>query len=306
VTRVVVVGYASLDHAMQLGTFHGPDATSIVTGRLSEEWPRPGGIAHHVRALHASGARADVQPVSWVGPDAGGAGWVRALTDAGAGSAGVRACGTRTPSSYLMYTGDGGAVCVFDPADCHHGDGALTAAQRDVVRTADWCVLAVAPQRATRDVLALLPAHARVVWAVKHDAAAYPPDLVAELLGRADVVSLSAGERGFLDLPGVPVHDRVRPGALVVETRGAAGVHARLGTAELVVAVRPVDAVDTTGAGDTFVATLVAGLLDAPAPLTPAAAGPALAAAAAAATDLIASRGDRRPTPAARPAPIKE
>jgi len=304
VTRVVVVGYASLDHAMQLGTFHGPDATSIVTGRLSEEWPRPGGIAHHVRALHASGAPADVQPVSWVGPDAGGAGWTRALTEAGAGTTGVRVDGTRTPSSYLMYTGDGGAVCVFDPADCHAG--ALTAAQRDVVATADWCVLAVAPQRATRDVLALLPPAARVVWAVKHDAEAYPPDLVDELLRRADVVSLSAGERAFLDLPGRPVHARVRPGALVVETRGAAGVHARLGDAVHDVAVRPVAAVDTTGAGDTFVATLVAGLLDAPAPLTLAAAGPALAAAARAATDLIASRGDRRTTPATRPAPTEE
>ncbi|MEN1975994.1 carbohydrate kinase family protein [Cellulomonas olei] len=304
-TGVAVLGYASLDHAMQLAAFHGPDATSVVTGRLSDEWPRPGGIAHHVRALRAAGAD-EVLPVSWVGPDAGGDAWTAALVAAGAATAGVRVCGTRTPSSYLMYAGDGGAVCVFDPADCHGDAGALTPAQQDAVRSAGWCLLAVAPQQATRDALALLPDGARLVWAVKHDAQAYPPDLVEALLARADVVSLSAGERPFLDRPGRTLEERVRPGTLVVETRGAAGVHARLGGEADDVPVTPVTAVDTTGAGDTFVGTLVAGLLALPARLSLATARPALVAAAAAATDLIASRGARRTTPGPRTAPTEE
>lgn len=83
-------------------------------------------------------------------------------------------------------------------------------------------------------------------------------------------------------------------------------MHARLGGEADDVPVTPVTAVDTTGAGDTFVGTLVAGLLTLPAPLTLATARPALVAAAAAATDLIASRGARRTTPGPRTAPTEE
>jgi ribokinase len=323
VTRVVVVGYASLDHALQLGEFHGPDATSLVTGRLSAEWPRAGGVAHHVRALRAARPDVTVRAVSWVGPDDGGAGWRRAVRATGADDAGVHVTGTRTPSAYLMYVADGGTVCVFDPADCHPQGGGLTAEQRAVVAGADWCLLAVAPQRATHEVLDALPATARLVWAVKHDDDAYPPDLVELLLARAEVVSLSAGERAFLspsgtgtagpdpDGPAGPADltglaERAGAGTLLVETRGAAGVHARLGTGTREVAVTPVHAVDTTGAGDTFVAALTAGLLDLPRPLTLTLAEPALADAARAAGDLIASRGAGQHAPAPHHAPTKE
>ncbi len=292
-TRIVVVGYASLDHALEVDTLPGPDSTTLVSRRLSAEWPRSGGVAHHVRALRAADPDLEIDVVSWVGPDADGAAWVRAVGAAGAGIRGVAATGTRSPSSYLLY-GPTGTACVYDPADCHSTE-ALDATQLDLVAHADWCLLAVAPRWATEQALDVLRPAAHVAWAVKHDDDAYPPGLTAALLERADVVSLSAGERSFLTTGDAAAERRVRPGTVVTETQGARGVVAHIGEDTVHVPVTRAAATDTTGAGDTFVATLVAHLATVPLPTTADAVRPALERAAAAATDLVASRATDHP-----------
>lgn len=292
-TRVVVVGYASLDHAMEVDALPGPDTTTLVSRRLSPEWPRSGGVAHHLRALRAADPGLEVDVVSWVGPDTGGRAWVDAVRAAGAEARGVVSTGTRSPSSYLLY-GPTGTACVYDPADCHAA-GALDATQLDLVARADWCLLAVAPRWATEQALGALRPGARLAWAVKHDDDAYPPGLVAALLDRADVVSLSAGERTFLAADGAGPERRVRPGAVVAETQGAHGVLGHVGDTTVHVPVRRAVATDPTGAGDTFIATLVAHLAAGPLPTTAHAVRPALERAAAAATDLVASRATDHP-----------
>ncbi len=255
---VAVVGYACLDSSTSVRAFHGIDATSILERPLVSSAPAPGGIAHLTRAVAAGGAHPDA--VSWVGDDHGGRAWTEAVGRTG-GTAGIVTAGTRSPSATLIEVGTGGTICLFDPGDCQ--GTALDAAQSRAIEESGWTLLTVAPRTVTEAVLSALPPAARLVWAVKHDEDAYDGAMVERLLARADVVSFSRGERPYLSRGGTPVERLVRPGALVVETRGADGVGwARAdGTStprQHPIAVDPLDVDDTTGAGDTFVGTLTA------------------------------------------------
>lgn len=259
---IVVAGYASVDYALILAPFRGTDATTIVKKR-AEVWPRVGGIAH-VTAAISRAASLPVSALSWIGDDAEGRLWRAAVASAGVDVSGVLTEGKRSPSSHLLYPEDGGTMCLFDPADCHPGK--LPDPQATVVRGARWIVLTVGPVEATRDIVNAVGPTARLVWVVKHDADSIPPELRGEILRRADIVTLSESERGF-----IAAHlDQLRPGVIVVETRGTEGARVlEVRDGELVetgaVAASPVNDVDTTGAGDTFTGTFVAALADDPA-----------------------------------------
>ena len=99
------------------------------------------------------------------------------------------------------------------------------------------------------------PAHARTA--------------IEELIGLADVVKVSDEDVEWL-CPGEALDDVVRRWAalgpsLVVVTRGAAGafVHVTASGEETTLPARSVPVIDTVGAGDSFMAGLLSGLLDA-------------------------------------------
>lgn len=267
---IAVAGYASLDYAMQLGEFHGADATTIVTGR-AEVWPRVGGIAHVTAAIANSFPEGETAAIAWVGTDAEGTLWRDRVASAGVNVDGVSVTGSRSPSSHLLYPAGGGTMCLFDPADCH--PQVLPESQVAVLNRADWLVLTVSPEAATHQLLAALPEHTRLAWIVKHDVSSISPELRRALLLRADLITLSEGERGFVGID----RDPVKPGALIIETRGSRGARftvagaaagAAVDSAGLAfageVAAYPVSDVDTTGAGDTFAGAVVARLAAAP------------------------------------------
>lgn len=90
---------------------------------------------------------------------------------------------------------------------------------------------------------------------------------VLSLIERADVVKASDEDVAWLH-PGEDVADVARRWsqsgpALVVVTMGSSGCLAAAPGAELMVPAVKVDVVDTVGAGDTFMAALIDGLLDA-------------------------------------------
>lgn len=282
---LVTVGYASLDRSGLIAHFQGVDATSIVLRSPHAGVPGVGGVAHIARAAAVAGAGTAV--VSWVGPDEDGRRWTDALSDDGCLIEGVAVGGIRSPGSTMIDVASGGTICLFDPGDCH--PDVLTDAQRRVLADAAVVVLTVAPAPLTAAVLDALPETALLVWAVKHDDAVYDAELRARVLRRADVVSHSRGENDWVFRDA-----SARPGALVIETRGAEGVAWRIAGAPQRGGSARVDAiggVDTTGAGDTFVGTLSAGLGGArPASLDDTTVAALLARSSAAVADLLRAR----------------
>lgn len=258
---LVVSGYASIDYALQLAPFEGHDATTIVRSR-ADEWPRYGGVAHVTRAAAAAAAAAavDAQVValSWVGPDAEGDRWVSAVEDGGATSDGVARTGTRSPSSHLLYPEGGGTICLFDPGDCHTPE--LTQAQQELLQRADLAVVTIGPADATGELLTAIPEQCRLFWIVKQDPASLPESLAAALAARASIVTLSDGERGYLDT----IARVAEPGTSVIVTLGSQGSEVLQLSADRAFAeigrvpATPIRGVDTTGAGDTFSGTLAA------------------------------------------------
>lgn len=256
---LAVVGYASIDRAMSVRSFGGADSTSIVTRRLSQPWPAPGGILHIVRA--AAIAEVHVDAVSWVGADSAGQHWISSITSVGAGPAGIHIHGAVTPSAYIFYASRGDALCFYDEGDCHAGP--LTDDQLNIIRAADCVLLTVGPEWASRQVLAEINDQSVLVWAVKQDRTAFPPDLVHQIIARADVVSYSAGEHSLFAGDGPLLATRL--GLLSVRTDGAEGVDftriTNSGRADHGhIAVERINGIDTTGAGDSFVGTLAAEL----------------------------------------------
>ncbi|MBP2478158.1 ribokinase [Crossiella equi] len=261
--RVAVIGYASVDHAMETDTFLAATGTTLVRRRLSHPWPHLGGITYAAEGLRKAGH--EVHAITWVGQDTFGAAYTERLASWGVDVSGVDRGGDRTPSNYLFYAPDEQVVTVYDPGE--PAPVALTEAQRAAVAASDWVCLLVGPRPVTVEVLDLLREEQHLAWTVKDDPDAYPGGLVHRLLSRASVLTFSTRERRFLEkaVAPRPLRDRTRALALRAETQGASGAQFWHNGTSGAVSATSVDAVDTTGAGDVFFAAAVASMIEDPA-----------------------------------------
>jgi ribokinase len=259
--KVVVTGYAGLDHVMRVGALPRKNQTSIVEGRLSHAWPRQGGCAPNV-ARGLTAARISTELVTWLGDDADGERYLRDLRAEGVGTLGVSIReGEHTASTYLFYAADGGSMCFYDPGGVR--SLGLSEEQQRLAVEADWLCVTVGPRGVSEDLLEAVPEGVRIVWSVKADPDAFPPAVVRGLLARSVAVVFSHGERPFLEQSVAPEDplSLVTDGALLVETRGEGGVSVLAGEDEHYYPVEPVPVTDPTGAGDAFVAGMLARLV---------------------------------------------
>ncbi|GLY68035.1 carbohydrate kinase family protein [Amycolatopsis taiwanensis] len=256
--RCVVMGYASLDFKYATETFEGPGRTTLVRRPLHASGARPGAVSYFALGLTGNGVAVDV--VSWVGADENGALFVDHHSRAGVGIDGVSATGSRSPAAHMYWPADGEPVVFFDPGDV---DQRLTPQQQQLLAAAPAVIIGVGPEPATAAALTAIPDDALVLWAVKCDPRSVPPKLAVALAARADVICHSEAETDFLQQScGLDLDALVADGTLLVETRGARGAALRRGQEEIVVAASaPIATEDTTGAGDTFAAGLMARLL---------------------------------------------
>jgi ribokinase len=262
--KVVVTGYASLDHVMGVQALPGTNQTAIVEGRLSRAWPRQGGCAPNV-ARGITAAQIPTELVTWLGDDAEGEHYLRDLREDGVGTRGVSVRqGEHTASTYLFYAADGGSMCFYDPGGVR--SLGLSEVQQKLVVEADWLCVTVGPRGVSEDLLQAVPESVKVVWSVKADPDAFPPPVVRALLARSVAVVFSHGERPFLKESVSPQDPLwlVSDGALVVETRGESGVSVLAAEDEHTYPVEPVPVADPTGAGDAFVAGMLARLVRRP------------------------------------------
>lgn len=283
-TSVIVTGYASLDHVLELQTPLGADTTSLVRTRLPSAWPRAGGSPVYIAdAIQQSSAQA--QPasiVSWVGDDTLGSQYITELLSRDLSVDGVERChNSATPIALLAYGPLGECHCIYDPAATDRA--ALGVYQRTLIAQADWVCIAIGPAQASAAALQAVSAQARLVWAVKNDPGSLPPSLQQALAVRADVICHSEKETAFVDaaLAACPPNPR----RLRVQTHGMRGVSASFDGRHFEARCTPLPCPDPTGAGDSFVGGLIAALIHNADDV-----GAALAGGIKAATELLLSR----------------
>jgi sugar/nucleoside kinase (ribokinase family) len=262
--KVVVTGYAGLDHVMRVAALPRTNQTAIVEGRLSHAWPRQGGCAPNV-ARGLAAAQITTELVSWLGDEPEGERYLLDLRADGVGTRGVSVReGEHTASTYLFYAADGGSMCFYYPGGVR--SLGLSEEQQRLVVESDWLCVTVGPRGVSEDLLEAVPDGVKIVWSVKADPDAFPPVVVRGLLARSVAVVFSQGERQFLEQSVAPVDplSLVTDGALLVETKGESGVSVLAGEDEHYYPVEPVPVADPTGAGDAFVAGMLARLVRRP------------------------------------------
>lgn len=262
-TRLCMLGYASLDHKYRTASFRGAGSTTLVEQPLHGPNADPGAVAHFARAARRHGP--EVSVISWVGADAPGQDFCAALATAGVDVAGITRTGDRSPTSHMFYPPDGEVVTFYDPGQL---DTDLQPAQQACLRAADAVVISVGPPGAIRSALDTVDDDTPLMWAVKADPGSLTEDLATRLVERAQVITFSVTEANFLRQHcGLDPDTFGTRNALVVETHGADGVRYRheadIGSAP---PTRRADVRDQTGAGDTFAGSLMARLTDAAGP----------------------------------------
>ncbi len=254
--RVAVIGYASLDHMAFLDRAARPGQTATLVGRRADSWPRLGGSPAYVAAaLVRAGVAA--APITWVGGDREGRAYGDKLRAEGVSRAGVVAvAGERTPMAILTYDPDGGCICLFDPGvpDAE----SLSPEQAGVLAAADWLCITIGPEAATRAALSALRLDQRLIWVVKDDPRVLPPDLVAAIAARADVICHSQAEADFV---AGARQSPARDGRLVICTAGGSGATITGGSGVHHVPAEPLSVTDPTGAGDSFAGGVLAALV---------------------------------------------
>jgi ribokinase len=172
-----------------------------------------------------------------------------------------RALPGRTPVCILAYDPSGACYCLYEAVS---GRGvSFDVGQLALIDSADWVCVAAEPTAASRDVLLRIKPQQRLVWAVKADADAFPQEMRREFAARADLIVHSRNERSFVE-PAVAEAGTGRPGRLIVETLGPDGAQFTIAGRTTQMPTERVSVSDPTGAGDSFLGGLIAGLIKDP------------------------------------------
>ena len=255
--RVLVAGSANLDFLVRAPRVPGPGET--VLGHAFTTFPGGKGANQAVACARAGGA--ETHMLLALGDDPQAAPLEASLRDAGVTLHIVRTPQVHTGTAFVSLGDDAeNSIIVVPGANMQ-------------LRPEDL------PPLDAVDVLLLqleTPLPAVEAWARRARAAgitvvlnAAPMQaLPASLLGTIDLLIVNEGELASLAPDAGSVAERVDalglPGVIV--TLGPRGCYARLGGDALLQPGFRVDAVDTTGAGDTFCGTLVAGIASGLAP----------------------------------------
>jgi ribokinase len=261
---IVVFGSINIDIVMRVARFPLAGETLLGSGCLL----RPGGKGAN-QAVAAARVGASVRMFGAIGSDPFGEEMRRNLTARGVDATGVRTVADEMTGCATITVDDFGqnAICVAPGAnfaaradavpDAVLGPTSIVVTQMEVAEVENWAVLERAKRGGARTVLNLAPA------------TTLGADALDAMKRWVDVLVVNETEAGALGEQlaasrSTPVENAATIaealGATVVMTLGAEGACAVQGKAVLRTDAVPVDVVDTTGAGDTFVGVLAAGL----------------------------------------------
>ncbi len=265
VPRVVVSGFAALDHAMGVGELPGPNRGTLVTRRLSEPFPRQGGSAPQI-AGHLSLSGVPVDLLTRLGNDEAGMRYLNDLRSRGVGVSAVEVTPGRSAAAWLFYDPLGRSLFFLDPGGAESTE--LNPAQRLALSRAGWLCITAGPPLVSERVLDA--SAAAIAWCVKADPVVFPPPLSRRLLRTAALIVHNRSEEDFLQDAASPdpLDELVSPESLIIATDGAGRIRFAHRDVMGFVDVPPISPIDVTGAGDAFLAgvlkSLVTGAADPP------------------------------------------
>lgn len=245
---ILNIGSVNIDHAYRVARHPAPGETVLDKGYLRGL----GGKGANM-SLAAAAAGAAVRHAGAVGEDGL---WCRAqMADAGIDVADLAVGEIATGHALIMVDDAGENVIVVH-------SGANRALTIEAVRTAiarappgDWLLL----QNETNLVAEAAAAGRAAGMKVAYAAAPFDAEAATGMLGLADLIAVNAVEAGQLAAETGRDPDALGVPALLV-TLGADGAVYRAGGTTTRTPAFPVDPVDTTGAGDTFLGYFLAGL----------------------------------------------
>ena len=263
--RVFVVGSLNADLVAGVARLPQPGETVLATGNLATLCGGKGAN----QALAAARLGAPTAMVGRVGDDAHGQRLREALLRDGVDCTGVRPTPDCASGVALIVVDDAGrnSIVVVPGANAR-----LDAADvdRELSRIGAGCVVALQLEVPLETVArAAATARARGATVVLNPAPATA--LADELLATVDILVLNEGEASVLTGRPVDSVDAVGRAAARLRERGAGRVLVTLGARGVLAATagavhhlpaRRVRAVDTTGAGDTFIGGLCTGLIE--------------------------------------------
>lgn len=247
---VLVAGSANLDFVVRAA--HVPAPGETVLGREFATFPGGKGANQAVACARAGGAY--TRMLLALGDDAYGAVLDKALAEAGVERHVIRAPDVASGTAFICLSDDAeNAITVAPGANMQ-----LRPHHLPSLRGVSHLLLQLETPLETVASFAHI-AHAAGVKVVLNAAPATA--LPAGLLDDVDLLVVNEGELATLAGPGTPAAQLARlPVPCVVVTLGARGCVARRGGELLLQPAFPVEAVDTTAAGDTFCGALAARL----------------------------------------------
>lgn len=259
--KVAVVGSVNMDVVARVS--HVPRPGETLLAQSSSRGGGGKGANQAVAAARAGGAA--VAFIGAVGRDSDGEVLRAALEADGIDVTGLELDPAPTGTALISVADDGeNAIVVL--AGANASDAALTERQRALVADADAVVAQLEiPAERVLTASALRSSEAVFVLNASPSALFDDADLAARLLAASDVLVVNEHElRAIAGLRSGDIDDAVdavapRVGALVV-TLGAVGSIIAQGAERRRVDAFPADAVDTTGAGDTYCGVLAAQL----------------------------------------------
>ncbi|MCV7254870.1 ribokinase [Mycobacterium hackensackense] len=241
--RVCVVGSVNMDLVFAVDTLPVPGATVLASSVTQS----PGGKGGN-QAIAAARAGADVTLVAAVGDDAAGLALKTHLSDNGVDVAGVVML--PVPSGMASIVVDTHAENVIVVAPGANAHLTLTPAElRDIVADCEVLLMQLEIPVDTAVTAARIARAAGATVILNASPTGADPAALAQLADVTDVVIVNESEAAQWD----------RPVPHLVTTLGARGADHRTAHGHTRVPAYPVEALDTTGAGDVFAGVLAAG-----------------------------------------------